>query len=244
MENCCDSMLKYIVFICNFAFFFSGVVLMAMGIYIHVGVGDYLNFVDDGMLSTGTVLIVLGVIILVMGFFGCCGAVTENACMMFFFATMLAIIIIAEITIGVMVYIYKDDAQATIENKMVAALQNYNGTEFEGVTQTWGAIQTDFKCCGVNNYTDWAGTPFGNGVNVPNSCCIANTPDCGMKIIGKPDVSSSINVNGCVSNLYNLIVDNAQTIMIVGVIIILVEFVGVLVTCMLANNMRRRSNYV
>ncbi len=47
--------------------------------------------------------------------------------------------------------------------------------DYKGVTDTWDIIQSDFKCCGSANYTDWAarfpapGTPA--PAKVPDSCC-------------------------------------------------------------------------
>ena len=51
MNNCCDSMLKYLIFIFNFFLFMSGVALIAMGTYIQIEMSDYLNFLDDSYLN-------------------------------------------------------------------------------------------------------------------------------------------------------------------------------------------------
>ena len=58
---------------------------------------DYLNFLDESYLNASVLFIVLGVIILVIGFFGCCGACTESPCMMATFATLLAIVVITQV---------------------------------------------------------------------------------------------------------------------------------------------------
>ena len=38
---------------------------------------------------------------------------------------------------------------------MNTSLNNYGEDAHQGVTETWDIMQNDFKCCGVNNYTDW-----------------------------------------------------------------------------------------
>ena len=58
---------------------------------------DYLNFLDDTYLNTSVVFIVLGVVVLVIGFFGCCGACTESPCMMFTFAFLLALVVLVQV---------------------------------------------------------------------------------------------------------------------------------------------------
>ena len=97
MENCCDSMLKYLIFIVNFFFFVTGVALVSMGAYVQIQMSEYFNFLGDSYLNTSIVFIVLGVVILIIGFFGCCGACTENHCMVFTYATLLALVVIVEV---------------------------------------------------------------------------------------------------------------------------------------------------
>ena len=58
---------------------------------------NYLNFLDDQYLNTSVLFIVLGVIILIIGFCGCCGAMTENFCMMYTFATLLGLIVLVQV---------------------------------------------------------------------------------------------------------------------------------------------------
>ncbi len=60
---------------------------------------DYLNFVGDSYFNSSVVFIVMGVIILIIGFFGCCGACTENSCMMTTFAFLLALVVITQVCI-------------------------------------------------------------------------------------------------------------------------------------------------
>ena len=92
MDNRCDSMLYKLVAILDFFLFLIGATLIGVGAYIHVKMSDYLTYFDASVL-----FIVLGAIVLILGFFGCCGACTENSCMMFTFATLLALVVIAEV---------------------------------------------------------------------------------------------------------------------------------------------------
>ena len=80
--GCCDTMLRYIVFLINFVFFMASVALIAIGAYIRINMEQYLDFLDNKYLNASIVLIIIGVIIMIVAFFGCCGACTENACMM------------------------------------------------------------------------------------------------------------------------------------------------------------------
>ncbi|XP_009876969.1 PREDICTED: tetraspanin-4-like [Apaloderma vittatum] len=53
------------------------------------------------------------------------------------------------------------------------------GTEGNiGLTNAWSIIQTDFRCCGVSNYTDWF--EVYNTTRVPDSCCLEFSENCGL----------------------------------------------------------------
>ena len=61
----------------------SGVVIITVGAVIESFFRNYLNFLAPKLAfaSPPMVLIGVGVVIFVVGFFGCCGAAKENRCM-------------------------------------------------------------------------------------------------------------------------------------------------------------------
>lgn len=247
MDNCCDSLIKYIIFIFNFFFLLTGIALISIGSYMKVEMSNYLNFLDDTYMNTSVLFIILGIIILIIGFCGCCGAMTENFCMMFTFATLLGLVVIIQIASAVMVYMYQDDAEEQISNKMKEGMRHYDpdSTEYEGVTMTWNQIQSDLKCCGVDKYEDWKTTNFSkpNG-DVPDDCCKTISKGCGSGVLNDPTKVDGIYEHGCLKKLESLIGSNIEYVGGAGIAFILLEIIGVLVSCMLASNMRRRSNYV
>ena len=52
-------------------------------------------------------IIIVGVIVFVIGFLGCCGAIKENYCMVTTFAILLGIIFILEIVAGALGFAYR-----------------------------------------------------------------------------------------------------------------------------------------
>ena len=97
MENCCDSLFKTIIMLFNLIFALVGLVLIGFGIYLQLGAKDYLNFLGDNYTNTPVFIIILGAIIFVVAFFGCCGAIKENKCMMYTYGLLLFIILIAQV---------------------------------------------------------------------------------------------------------------------------------------------------
>ncbi len=149
-----------------------------------------------------------------------------------------------QIGAAITIYVFRGEAEAVIVNKMQAGLDNFaQGDKYEGVTETWNAIQSDFHCCGVRNYTDWRQTAFGKKENgVPDTCCKTASAGCGKGVFaGKTD---EINTRGCYTLLEEFVVENAAVVGGIGVGIAALQIVGVLISCMLAVSMRRRSGYV
>ena len=54
---------------------------MSVGATVKAYYHEYNRFLDDKYIYASDLLIVIGVIIFIISFFGCCGALKENACM-------------------------------------------------------------------------------------------------------------------------------------------------------------------
>ena len=159
--GCCDNIIKYVIFLFNFVVFLCSVALIGIGAYIQVQMKQYLDFLGDTYLNTSVILIIIGGVMLLISFFGCCGACTENPCMVYTYAAMMTLILLSMIGVAITIYIYKDDVNAVITDGMKKGQQNYGKPEFKGVTEAWNIVQHELKCCGVVNYTDWKTTNFG-----------------------------------------------------------------------------------
>lgn len=66
-----------------------GIALIAVGAYVQSQLHEYLNFFDTNVNGPAILLIVVGLVIFVISFFGCCGAIKENYCMVLTVSEML-----------------------------------------------------------------------------------------------------------------------------------------------------------
>jgi len=238
--GCCDTMLRYIVFLINFVFFLASVALIAIGAYINFHMRKYLDFLDSQYLNTSIVLIIIGAIILIVAFFGCCGACTENACMMYTYGTLMALILISLIGVAITIVVFKDDVKTLVEEKMREGMQKYGQGDSEGVTKTWDVIQHESQCCGVDGFQDWANTTFGKSGNVPDSCCIQEQVGCGTGAIANPD---KINQQGCFAKFEKTILGNVAWAIGIGVAVAVLILIGICIACCQARTMKERMSY-
>lgn len=59
----------------------TGIILVSIGSVVLEQYNNYEHFLDNKFLSVPTLLVVIGSIIFFIAFFGCCGAIRENYCM-------------------------------------------------------------------------------------------------------------------------------------------------------------------
>merc|ERR1712223_1809401 len=167
----------------------------------------------------------------IISFFGCCGAIMENECMMYTFASLITLLLLIEVGLTVVILIYQDDAKSEVSKRMKEGLENYNTTKSHGVTLTWDEMQKKYECCGVNEPEDWD-KKFPN--SVPDSCCEVVTQGCGVNKL-KP-----IWRTGCLEKFDAQIKSNVEVAGAVGGVLGGIQLIAILVACCMARKMRNR----
>lgn len=93
----------------------SGIALIAVGTVVLVSIDNLSEVFEYFELKwTPIVLIVIGSIVLIISFFGCCGAVRESGCMIITYSTFLMILLLIKIAIGTYVLVNSVDFQNEI----------------------------------------------------------------------------------------------------------------------------------
>lgn len=244
--SCCEKMIKYIIFVFNLVFFLTSCALVGIGIYIQIHMKKYLDFLGETYLSTSIVLIIIGSVMLVVTFFGCCGACTENHCMLYTYGTILTLILLSLIGVAIAIYIFKDDVKTVIEKGMSEGTKHFGEPGHDGVTEAWNIIQNDLQCCGVQSYIDWRSDTFLTAGDVPDSCCKVFQDGCGKGkgAMDEATASQFINTKGCLTTFEDYITTNAGAAAGIGVAIAVVIFLGIIVSCCVARSLQQKNMYV
>uniref|UniRef100_A0A8C3TW98 Tetraspanin n=1 Tax=Catharus ustulatus TaxID=91951 RepID=A0A8C3TW98_CATUS len=148
----CFTFIKVMMILFNLAIFLGGGALLGVGIWVKVDGQSFLNIF--GTLSTSILqvvnvaylLIVIGAILLVIGFLGCYGAQKESKCLLIMAETLLT-------------------------GLVTPLLKNKYG-EDPAFTEIWNLTMSEVHCCGLNNYTDFDDSYFYKTHNsYPRQCC-------------------------------------------------------------------------
>ncbi|KAF3859691.1 hypothetical protein F7725_022090 [Dissostichus mawsoni] len=92
--------IKYLLFFFNLLFWISGCIILGVSIYLKVSKDG--NVITSESLPGIDLMIAIGVIILVLGFLGCCGAIRENRCLLLLFFISLLIIFVLLLAAGIL----------------------------------------------------------------------------------------------------------------------------------------------
>ncbi|XP_066276218.1 tetraspanin-4-like [Branchiostoma lanceolatum] len=243
VEGGCGKCIQYLMFTFNLLFWLAGCGILGVGIWLRVTQGDFATLVPSiPFVTAPNLCIIAGVIVMVVGFIGCCGALKENKCLLLTFFVMLFIIFCLEITAGALAYVYRDHLEKFARDDLMRGMDQYGIDGQSGLTRAWDLFQTEKHCCGVNNSTDWFNRPvWPNQSWVPDSCCKPNyrpNKDCGQ----------SGNIlqffeDGCVSALKTDFTFNLGLIGAIGIGIGLIQILGMVFALCLFYRIRNEGTY-
>ncbi|CAH2243609.1 jg5130 [Pararge aegeria aegeria] len=105
--SCC---LKYVIFGVNVLFWFLGLIVLAVGVWAWTEKDTFNNLsrLTNIALDPAFILICVGTITFIIGFTGCVGALRENTCLLACYAVFLALLLLAEMTAGILFFVFKD----------------------------------------------------------------------------------------------------------------------------------------
>ncbi|XP_060529013.1 CD63 antigen-like [Cylas formicarius] len=222
---------KYLLFFFNLLFAISGLAILVVGVLVHLHVyAQYSNFVYPSYQLAPVILIAVGLIIFVVAFFGCCGAVKENHCMIITFSVLLCLVLILEVAAGVVGYIRRNDVGIMLEDTLNSTMYKYNTNQ--EIKRTWNSAQHDLKCCGMNGPKDWQKVT--REKILPYTCC-PDKKDDGSCTLDSPDYYK----DSCVTKLKEYLVMYASVIGAVGLGIAGGQMFGIIFACVLARHIRK-----
>lgn len=218
------------------------------------------NFSLAEMFGTVAIcLIVIGAFLLFVAFCGCCGACCKVQTLLIIYACILIFLLVGELSMIIVIYA-SSAVKEIVKTELTSSLKNYKGLAGANVESLlWNGAMREFKCCGVNNYDDfaanapdWNRTPdFGgsatNQLKAPVACCVtipttkADAEDCA----GNPDETTSNYKKGCFDSIWDKLFDNPTMLGIVLSIAFAIQILLIFFTVMMyRENKKNKVNSV
>lgn len=250
---------KYTIFFFNLFFWLVGGGLLGVGLWARFDKG----WESVGSLTTdpAIVLIVIGCVTFVIGFFGCLGALRENVLFLKIFLWSLIIIFILEVVGAILAFVFRDDVQQFVRDQVEKSIERYR--DDADLKNFIDFIQEQFECCGGKKPQDWTVlnkyfncTPpvpadLPEACGVPFSCCKGSgeriNTQCGYGLYGSNPPRAPSDViwtAGCVDTVIKFAEDNLLIIGIVVLIIALVEITGIGCAGNLISQIKKQSAYM
>lgn len=218
--SCGASVVKYGIFIFNLLCAVAGIALIVVGAIPLFKLDDIRDaFPENNPATVPIIIVVLGSVIFIISFFGCCGAIRENQCMVSTYAFFLLVLVILQIVIAVFAFMYAGELAAAAQRGFNKLWDNRNTDEQTRIAID--GIQRGIRCCGSNGPADWGLT------SIPQSCC-------------DESVCTILNAHqqGCATLLYDFVSTSGLLIAWVAIVFAGIELVGVIFACCLANSIR------
>ncbi|XP_066527325.1 tetraspanin-2 [Hoplias malabaricus] len=139
---------KYLLFIFNFIFWLMGSLVLAVGLWLRLEQDTVALLGNEGAPENFFIgvyiLIVAGGLVMLVGFFGCCGAVRESQCLLGSFFACLLIIFGAEVAAGVFGFLNKDKIIQDIQTFYTEAAKDTD----KNSTLVVSSYHRVLNCCG------------------------------------------------------------------------------------------------
>ncbi|XP_029909846.1 CD151 antigen [Myripristis murdjan] len=240
-QTCGTICLKYLLFIFNVLFWLAGGVVLVVGVWTLVEKSDYISLLNSSYFSVSVyILIAAGAIVIVTGIIGCCATLKEMKSLLIVYFVLLFCIFLLEVIAGLLSYInYQQLDNDLRQNLMETMQQKYQQPGEGSITQAVDRLQQEFKCCGSNSSTDWAGSVWiqatWNKRLVPDSCCKTPSDNCGLR-----DHPSNIYKveGGCIMKLEEFILSQLYILSAVAIGIAFLQVLGMMFTCCLYRNLK------
>ncbi|XP_014609299.1 PREDICTED: CD63 antigen-like [Polistes canadensis] len=226
--------IKYLLCAVNSLFVLTGIMIISVGSTIYAVYEDFSHFLDPKYFSPATLLIVVGILVFIIAFFGCCGALRESTCMVLVFAVSLSVVLVMELSAATAAYALQDTVKDLLESKINTTMHEYDMNK-----ETKDAVdfmQSRLHCCGYNGRNNWDEIKFDqeNDKGIPNSCCGILEFDLNTTMCKIPYEI------GCMSRLSIIVHRSALYIGTGAVAIALIQLTGIVFACMLGRAIRRQ----
>ncbi|KAK3598329.1 hypothetical protein CHS0354_015342 [Potamilus streckersoni] len=199
------------------------------------------------------VFVTIGISFLLLGVLGTIGAVRKVKALLVTYAVLLLVFLVLELICVVLLTTIGNKIEGWIKDSLRDSIRDHyvgiNGNDTS--TLRWNFIMHSFKCCGVENYTDFRPAKKW-GPNIPNggivsrrqllpfACCkVKNDQNC----VYYPSSENAYIDTGCYHALRNWFVDMTDIFVGIGASVFVIELMLVVFVFIICCTLGKQSDY-
>lgn len=236
---------KYFMFFMNVLFWILSCLTLAIAVYAMLEKQEIYGQVSRLATDPAALLLAIGLIIFVISFAGCLGALRENKCLLKFYSGLLALMLLLEIAAAILGYVYSGKVKNEMHNAFTMMIDNY--LDDPDLQLVIDSVQKELKCCGSEKYTDWerniyynCSSPAVESCGVPYSCCIGDevNSQCGFGALRLKE-SAAVNViytQGCLKGVEDWFRSNLVLMASIAACLPVLQLVGFCLSRRLTND--------
>jgi len=191
----CDTKANIVLMVINSITVLVGVLVIVcgvMGICKQGKLDDYTGGVDIEFICYG--VLVTGVVILIVGLIGWYAGFSGNLTIAKTYVVLIIIITLLQLAFCVVEYLKRGSISMEVEGYMN---ETFNGTVYTDLPpmqqDVVDLIQTNLECCGLESFNDWTGP-------LPASCCSNSTMNANGTMNGNGTTPSAFSLEPFVCN--------------------------------------------
>ncbi|CAG09847.1 unnamed protein product, partial [Tetraodon nigroviridis] len=242
-------------------FWFTGVILLAVGVWGKVSLESYFSLASEDSTNAPYVLIGTGAAIIIFGLFGCSPrAAAARGCSNWSvapqrresfnsaegantppvrflqYAMFLTLMFLAELVAGISGFVFRHEIKAKLKVAFENDVMSYNSSDSSSssTSSVVDTIQRSLHCCGVKNFTDWGETLYFKEKGIPTSCC-KDTTKCSPETLKDLDkAATEVYATGCFTLVTNVMEANLGIIAGISFGIAFFQLIGIFLSCCLS----------
>ncbi|XP_053598931.1 CD63 antigen isoform X2 [Microplitis demolitor] len=232
--SCAIGCIRWLLFIFNFIFCLCGLALIIPGVIVHLNIKDLSTEMQENVMFPVIAIIIIGSVIFVIAFFGCCGAIRESHCMTVTFAVLLLTILVFQIGIAIFAFIQlKGFDRDSFDHTYDKIFNDYWNENKKQDRIFIDVVQTALSCCGVHGPEDFSSSRPGFNGSIPLSCCPLNFQEPKQQFCNEHPFKS-----GCSENVAIFFEFAGKLLGGIALGIAGIELVGIIFALCLANSIR------
>ncbi|XP_072929697.1 leukocyte surface antigen CD53-like [Epargyreus clarus] len=164
---CLTQTVKYVLFLANLLFCLAGLTLIGLGIAVIVQLADIEILQETAIRAIPISVIVLGGVIFLIAFFGCCGAIRQSKCFLLMYSIILMLLAAGKLYLAVVLFQGLSNVYELVEDWIGVAFNN------NSMREAFHFMEATFRCCGTTGPDAYLGIL----PDLPWSCCATPAPD-------------------------------------------------------------------